>query len=93
MNAVCETYREAPARHAADGTRTVSVDEMTGLQALARNAPDKPPRPDQVAQQEFEHTRHGTTTLIGTLDIVAGDMLAETIGPTRTEADFVRHID
>ena len=91
--AVCQTYQEAPARHAADGTRTVCVDEMTGLQALQRNAPDKPPRVDQVAKQEFEYTRHGTTTLIGNWDVVAGNMLAETIEPTRTEADFVAHID
>lgn len=55
--AVCETCREASAKHAADGTRTVSVDEMTGLQALQRNAPDKPPRVDQIAKQEFEYTR------------------------------------
>ena len=93
VGTVCETYREAPARHAADGTRTVSTDEMTGLQALERNAPDKPPRMDQVAKQEFEYTRHGTTTLIGNWDVVAGQMLAETISPTRTEADYVAHID
>ncbi len=93
VSVVCETYREAPARHAADGTRTVCTDEMTGLQALERNAPDKPPRVDQIAQQEFEYTRHGTTTLIGNWDVVAGIMLAETIGPTRTEAEYVAHID
>lgn len=29
--AVCQSDQEAPARHAADGTQTVRVDEMTGL--------------------------------------------------------------
>jgi hypothetical protein len=38
-----------------DGTRTVCVDEMTGLQALERVAPDKPPQPDSVAKHEFEY--------------------------------------
>jgi hypothetical protein len=89
---VCKTYLEAPRRAAEDGTRTVSVDEMTGLQALERAAPDKPTQPDSVAKHEFEYIRHGTTTLIGNWDVVAGQMFACTLGPTRTEPDFVLHI-
>jgi transposase len=89
---VCQTYLEAPRRAAEDGTRTVSVDEMTGLQALERAAPDKPTQPDSVAKHEFEYIRHGTTTLIGNWDVVAGQMFACTLGPTRTEPDFVLHI-
>lgn len=92
VKAVCQTYLEAPRRAAEDGTRTVSVDEMTGLQALERAAPDKRPQPDLVAQHEFEYIRHGTTTLIGNWDVVAGQMVACTLGPTRTEPDFVLHI-
>jgi hypothetical protein len=92
VKTVCQTYREAPRRAAKDGTRTVSVDEMTGLQALERAAPDKPTQPDSVAKHEFEYIRHGTTTLIGNWDVVAGQMFACTLGPTRTEADFVLHI-
>lgn len=89
---VCETYREAPQRYAEDGTRTVSIDEMTGLQALERTAPDKEVRPGEVAKHEFEYERHGTTTLIGNFDVVTGRMFAETIGPTRTEPDFLAHL-
>jgi len=92
VKTVCQTYREAPRRAAEDGTRTVSVDEMTGLQALERAAPDKPTQPDSVAKHEFEYIRHGTTTLIGNWDVVAGQMFACTLGPTRTEPDFVLHI-
>jgi transposase len=92
VKTVCQTYREAPRRAAKDGTRTVSVDEMTGLQALERAAPDKPTQPDSVAKHEFEYIRHGTTTLIGNWDVVAGQMFACTLGPTRTEPDFVLHI-
>lgn len=65
---------------------------MTGLQALERNAPDKPPQPGQVAKLEFEYTRHGTTTLIGNFDVVSGEMFAATIQPTRTEVDHVAHV-
>lgn len=65
---------------------------MTGLQALERNAPDKPPQPGRTAKLEFEYTRHGTTTLIGNFDVVSGELFAITIQPTRTEEDHVRHI-
>jgi transposase len=92
VNTVCQTYLEAPQRAAKGGTHTVCVDEMTGLQALERIAPDKQPQPAAVAKHEYEYERHGTTTLIGNWDVVAGQMVACTLGPTRTEADFVRHI-
>ena len=81
---VCQTHQTAVERHAADGTRTVSIDEMTGLQALERAAPDKPTRVDQVAKQEFEYVRHGTTTLIGNWDVVQAAMFSETIGGCMT---------
>jgi hypothetical protein len=92
MEQVCKVYLEAPDRYAKEGVRTVSIDEMTGLQALERNAPDKASRPGSDAKQEFEYTRHGTTTLIGNLDVVSGKMFSESIGGTRTEEDFVIHI-
>jgi len=92
VETVCETYQAAPERHEQNGTHTVSCDEMTGIQALERIAPDKPMRPSQIAREEFEYTRHGTTTLIGNLDVLSGEMIACTIGPTRTEKDFLRHV-
>jgi transposase len=59
--AVCQTYLDAPRKAALGSTHTVSVDEATSLQAIERNAPDKPVQPDSVTKQEFEYTRHGTT--------------------------------
>lgn len=90
---VCRTYLEAPAKAATDGTHTVSVDEATSLQAIERNAPDKPPQPDQVPKQEFEYTRHGTTTLTAGLDVVTGKIVCPTLEATRTEPEFVAHIE
>jgi len=89
---VCHTYREAPQKAAASGTHTVSVDEATSLPALERNAPDKPVQPGQVTRQEFEYTRHGTTTLTASLDVVSGKIASPTLEPTRTEPEFVQHI-
>ena len=88
---VCRTYLEAPAK-AADGAHTVSVDEATSLQAIERNAPDKPAEPGGVAKQEFEYTRHGTTTLTAGLDVVTGMIVCPTLEATRTEPEFVAHI-
>jgi hypothetical protein len=90
--AVCRTYLEAPQKAADHGTHTVSVDEATSLQALERNAPDKPAQPGSVAKQEFEYTRHGTTTLTAGLDVVTGQIISPTLEATRTEAEFVEHI-
>lgn len=64
---------------------------MTGLQALERNAPDQGMIPGHDAKQEFEYTRHGTTTLIGSFDVTTGRMFSETLGPTRTEPDLLEH--
>ena len=89
---VCNTYFAAVERYEQTGAHTVCCDEMTGIQALERIAADKEVRPDQIARHEFEYVRHGTTTLIGNFHVVTGKMVAPTIGPTRTEEDFVRHI-
>jgi len=93
VETVCKTYQAAPTLHEQDATHTVSCDEMTGIQALERIAPAKPALPDQVAREEFEYARHGTTTLIGSFDVVTGQMCQATLGPTRTESDFVSHIE
>ena len=88
MNGV---YREAPAR-AARGERTLSTDELTGVQALERAAPTLLARPGQVQRREYEYVRHGTLTFIVNLDVATGQVIAPSCGPTRTEADFVAHI-
>ena len=89
---VCRTYLDAPTKAAVNGTHTVSVDEATALQAIERNAPDKPVQPGSGTKQEFEYTRHGTTTLTAGLDVVTGLIVAPTLEPTRTEPEFVEHL-
>jgi DDE superfamily endonuclease len=90
--AVCDTYREAPALARGHRTHTISTDEMTGIQALERNAPNRPMTYGRCERFEFEYTRHGTLTLIGNFGVTTGELIAPTIGPTRTEADFASHI-
>jgi transposase len=91
--AVCATYLEAPALAKDHRTHTISTDEMTGIQALERNAPDRPMTYGRCLRIEFEYTRHGTLTLIGNFCVTTGELIACTLGPTRTEADFAGHIE
>jgi hypothetical protein len=88
---VCDVYAEAPARET-QGKHTVSTDEMTGIQALERAHPMLPMRPGQVERREFEYIRHGTLTLIANFDVASGQVITPSLGPTRTELDFVAHI-
>lgn len=88
---VCTTYREAPAR-AKEGIRTVSTDELTGVQALERLHPGLPMAPGKVERREFEYIRRGTCAFILSRDVVSGQLIAPYAGPTRTEADFLAHV-
>jgi transposase len=92
VEAVCDCYHEAPRLYAAEHTHTVCTDEMTGIQALERIAATLPMQPGRVDLREFEYDRHGTLTLIGNFHVVTGEIVAPTLGPTRTEQDFVAHV-
>jgi transposase len=77
---------------AAMGVHVISCDEMTGIQALERAAPTQSMQTGQAERIEFEYVRHGTLSLIANFEVATGQVLAPSLGPTRTEADFVAHI-
>jgi len=89
---VCAVYEQA-GRLAEQGIHLVSTDEKTGIQALERLYPDIPPGPGRVQRREYEYTRHGTLCLIANLEVWCGWIIAPTVGPTRTETDFVAHVE
>jgi transposase len=93
VKAVCDTYLEAPELEKTQHTHTVSTDEMTGIQALERIAATKAMIAGKPARIEFEYKRHGTLTFIGNFQVTTGELIAPTLGPTRTEADFASHIE
>ena len=74
------------------GGHVISTDEKTGIQALERAAPTLPMQPGLVERPEYEDRRHGTQCLIATFDVAPGEVVAPTIGPSRTEADFAAPI-
>ena len=84
-------YQQAP-QLAEQGERTLSADELTGVQALERKHPGLPLAPGKVERREFEYIRHGTRTFILSRDVASGKLVAPHAGPTRTEADFLAHL-
>lgn len=84
-------YRQAP-ELAQQNERVLSTDEMSGVQALERKHPKLPMAPGKVERQEFEYTRHGTQCFIINFDVATGRIEEPSYGSTRTEEDFVKHI-
>ena len=84
-------YRQAP-ELAQQNERVFSTDEMSGVQALERKHPKLPMAPGKVERQEFEYTRHGTQCFIINFDVATGRIEEPSYGYTRTEEDFVNHI-
>ena len=62
------------------------------MQALERKHPNLPLAQGKVERREFEYIRHGTSSFILSRDVVSGLIVAPWCGPTRTEADFLAHI-
>jgi DDE superfamily endonuclease len=84
-------YISAIERHL-QGEHTISIDEMTGIQATERLEKDLPMRPGKVERREFEYIRHGTQSLIASFDVATGQIVKPTCGDTRTEVDFAFHV-
>jgi hypothetical protein len=70
----------------------MSMDEMTGVQAIERLYPDLPMTAGHVLRREFEYLRHGTLSWFFNLDVVTGHVIESTFGPTRNEADCLAHL-
>lgn len=87
---ICTLYQEAATDNKDE--ITISVDEMTGIQALERIAPDIPMTSGQPVRREFEYKRHGTQTLLGAFNVATGHIQG-LCQETRTEADFVNFVD
>ncbi len=70
----------------------VSNDELSGVQALERKHPGLPLAPGKVERREHEYIRHGTLTFIINFDVATGQVGTVSYGPTRTEQDYVDHV-
>ena len=91
MSTVCTLYQQALRLHE-QGVHLICCDEKTGMQALERLYPTKAAIPGSVERQEAHYVRHGTQTLIANFEVASGRILAPTMAPTRSEADFAHHV-
>jgi hypothetical protein len=89
---ISRLYRWTPLLHTF-GVHVVSLDEMTGIQALERLHPTLPMKPGWIERREFEYVRHGTLSLIAGLEVATGKMVSSTMAPTRNENDFAAHVE
>ena len=57
---------------------TVSIDEKPGLQAIENTAPDLPPVPGKhsTVGRDHEYKRHGTVSILASLDLHDGHIVA-----------------
>lgn len=88
---VCTLYKEAFLLQK-QGIHLVSTDEKTGIQAKERAHQTLPMKPGRIEYQEFEYKRHGTCCLIANFEVATGKIICPTLGATRTEKDFEKHI-
>ena len=84
-------YKHAP-ELAQKGEVVISVDEMTGVQALERKYPGLPMAQGKVELIEFDYIRHGTLSFIVNLKVANGQIATISYGDTRNEEDFADHI-
>lgn len=91
MSDVNTIYKQAPTL-AQQGEKVISNDELTGVQALERKQPGLPLRPGKVERREFEYLRHGTLSFIINFEVATGQIGLVSCGPTRTEQDYLNHI-
>jgi hypothetical protein len=87
----CQVYAQA-AQRAKQGERTISMDELTGVQALERKHPDLPMQPGHVLRREFEYIRHGILFWFLNFDVATGQVIEPSWGPTRGEDDCLAHL-
>jgi hypothetical protein len=88
----CGLYQQAEELHR-QGVHLISTDEKTGIQALEHLHPVRPMGIGRIERREWEYVRHGTQCLIANLEVATGRIVAPSVGATRSEADFARHME
>ncbi len=73
-----QLQNEANPAAGAPSVITVSIDEKPGVQAIANTAPDLPPVPGKhpTVSRDHEYKRHGTLSILASLDLHDGHVVA-----------------
>jgi transposase len=92
VSQVCETYQAAE-KLAEEHIHVYSTDEKTGIQAKEHANPKQLMQPGQPERIDPEYIRHGTSGLIASRNVASGEIVGPLIQATRTEEDFLKHIE
>jgi transposase len=71
---ICGLYLSPP-----ENAVVLSIDEKTAVQAKERKHPSTPVQPGRPSRREFEYVRHGTASLVASLDVATGKVTAKDI--------------
>ena len=87
---ICGLYLSPP-----ENAVVLSIDEKTSVQAKERKHPATPVRPGRPTRREFEYVRHGTASLVASLDVATGKVTAKDIArnDSVTFISFLEEID
>lgn len=91
VRTICKLYHQAQELHE-QGIHLISIDEKTGIQAIERDYPTQPAEAGQVERVEYNYERHGTQALIANFEVATGRIISPTVEDTRTEVDFLLHL-
>jgi putative transposase len=86
MLAVIGLYMQPP-----QNAVVLSVDEKTSIQALDRTQPRLPMKPHRIERLSHEYKRHGTASLLASLEVHSGQVRAEPIHRNNS-ATFIRFL-
>jgi transposase len=89
---ICDIYLTA-AELAEEGVQVYSTDEKMGIQAKEHSRPKQAMQPGQPERVDPEYIRHGTSGIIASRNVVTGEIVMPMIQPTRTEKDYLEHIE
>jgi transposase len=78
---------------AGEGVHVYSTDEKMGIQATEHAHPKQAMKVGVPERIDPEYIRHGTTGIIASRNVATGEIVEPMIQPTRTEKDFVSHIE
>ena len=87
---ICGLYLSPP-----ENAVVLSIDEKTGIQAKHRKHSSTPVRRGRPTRREFEYVRHGTASLVASLDVATGKVRAKDIATNNsvTFIAFLQEID
>src|SRR5487761_1433576 len=87
---ICGLYLSPP-----ENAVVLSIDETTSIQAKERKHPATPVGKGRPSRREFEYLRHGTASLLASLDVATGKVTAKDIvrNDSVTFIAFLKEID